>query len=166
MLSKQRDERLIDSFFLSSSAPRTPLVHLCPRQFCLRVHAQPRHGDPEAPASVQSCARRPSRPTPPAAVKTTRTPTEAPTRRPSHRWRVSNSLSHRCTGPTKLTRSGAPARLGGMCGSIVTAPFDVVKTRLQSDLFQQRVAGPAKASSRTGIRALLYNFVDTAVILR
>ncbi|CEQ38681.1 SPOSA6832_00115 [Sporobolomyces salmonicolor] len=56
--------------------------------------------------------------------------------------------------------------LGGMCGSIVTAPFDVVKTRLQSDLFQQRVAGPAKASSRTGIRALLYNFVDTAVILR
>ncbi|GAA5971961.1 hypothetical protein JCM21900_003130 [Sporobolomyces salmonicolor] len=56
--------------------------------------------------------------------------------------------------------------LGGMCGSIVTAPFDVVKTRLQSDLFQQRAAGPAKASSRTGIRALLYNFVDTAVILR
>ncbi|GAA5866423.1 hypothetical protein JCM1840_001313 [Sporobolomyces johnsonii] len=56
--------------------------------------------------------------------------------------------------------------LGGMCGSIVTAPFDVVKTRLQSDLFQQRVASQAKPSSRTGIRALLYNFVDTGVILR
>ncbi|GAA6035961.1 hypothetical protein JCM8097_005187 [Rhodosporidiobolus ruineniae] len=57
--------------------------------------------------------------------------------------------------------------LGGMCGSIVTAPFDVVKTRLQSDLFQARVvADTGKVVTRTGIRGLLWNFVDTGKILR
>ncbi|KPV78209.1 uncharacterized protein RHOBADRAFT_11107 [Rhodotorula graminis WP1] len=49
-----------------------------------------------------------------------------------------------------------------MAGAIVTAPFDVVKTRLQSDLF----ARVADTSTRTGLRALLYNFVDTGKILR
>ncbi|GAA5844020.1 hypothetical protein JCM5353_000550 [Sporobolomyces roseus] len=53
--------------------------------------------------------------------------------------------------------------LGGMCGSVVTAPFDVVKTRLQSDLFQQR---STKQITRQGIKGLLYNFVDTGKILR
>ncbi|GAA5892123.1 hypothetical protein JCM6882_005700 [Rhodosporidiobolus microsporus] len=56
--------------------------------------------------------------------------------------------------------------LGGMCGSIVTAPFDVVKTRLQSDLFQARAVEGAKAGTRTGIKGLLWNFVDTSKILR
>lgn len=49
-----------------------------------------------------------------------------------------------------------------MAGAIVTAPFDVVKTRLQSDLF----ARVADTSNRTGLRALLWNFVDTGKILR
>lgn len=61
-------------------------------------------------------------------------------------------------------------RLGGMCGSIVTAPFDVVKTRLQSDLFQPRSSSTSavvgSTSGRSGIRALLWNFVDTGLILR
>ncbi len=35
--------------------------------------------------------------------------------------------------------------LGGMCGAIVTSPFDVVKTRLQSDLF--RVSATASVGS-------------------
>ncbi|BGP12469.1 hypothetical protein JCM10213_006964 [Rhodosporidiobolus nylandii] len=56
--------------------------------------------------------------------------------------------------------------LGGMCGSIVTAPFDVVKTRLQSDLFQARAASGAKAVTREGVKGLLWNFVDTGKILR
>ncbi|GAA6061904.1 hypothetical protein JCM10212_000529, partial [Sporobolomyces blumeae] len=62
--------------------------------------------------------------------------------------------------------------LGGMCGSIVTAPFDVVKTRLQSDLFRKHQPLPkassttATTTTRSGLRALLYNFVDTGVILR
>ncbi|GAA6020207.1 hypothetical protein JCM10207_004370 [Rhodosporidiobolus poonsookiae] len=56
--------------------------------------------------------------------------------------------------------------LGGMCGAIVTAPFDVVKTRLQSDLFQTRVVDGGKAVTRSGIKGLLWNFVDTGKILR
>ncbi|GAA5972659.1 hypothetical protein JCM11641_002962 [Rhodosporidiobolus odoratus] len=56
--------------------------------------------------------------------------------------------------------------LGGMCGSIVTAPFDVVKTRLQSDLFQAKVVESAKGPTRTGVKGLLWNFVDTGKILR
>ncbi|GAA5951037.1 hypothetical protein JCM3765_004659 [Sporobolomyces pararoseus] len=56
--------------------------------------------------------------------------------------------------------------LGGMCGSVVTAPFDVVKTRLQSDMFQQRATTTKSAVTRSGIRALLYNFVDTGTILK
>ncbi|GAA5837431.1 hypothetical protein JCM9279_005686 [Rhodotorula babjevae] len=70
---------------------------------------------------------------------------------------------------SKVNRSKPPPAvhlvaggLGGMAGAIVTAPFDVVKTRLQSDLF----ARVADTSSRTGLRALLWNFVDTGKILR
>jgi len=61
-------------------------------------------------------------------------------------------------------------RLGGMCGAIVTSPFDVVKTRLQSDLFQEKQAkfgvvggGVVIVPRRTG---LLWNFVETGHILR
>lgn len=61
-----------------------------------------------------------------------------------------------------------------MCGSIVTAPFDVVKTRLQSDLFKPRSPVPLLSGvtpvlaqpSTGGLRALLWNFVDTGLILR
>ncbi|KAK9894026.1 mitochondrial carrier [Cystobasidium minutum MCA 4210] len=59
--------------------------------------------------------------------------------------------------------------LGGMSGAIVTAPFDVVKTRLQSDLF----SGSSKATTlppKTGVlnttRRLLYHFVETGILLR
>ncbi|GAA5856226.1 hypothetical protein JCM8547_000829 [Rhodosporidiobolus lusitaniae] len=78
--------------------------------------------------------------------------------------------------PTRKTKRNKPppalhlvaGGLGGMCGSIVTAPFDVVKTRLQSDLFQAKAhAGDAgKAVTRSGIKGLLWNFVDTGKILR
>lgn len=67
--------------------------------------------------------------------------------------------------------------LGGMCGAIVTSPFDVVKTRLQSSIFQQTASSvglvghhPSGASMiigtapRTG--GLLWNFVETGRILR
>lgn len=58
-----------------------------------------------------------------------------------------------------------------MCGSIVTAPFDVVKTRLQSDLFSKPstlkgVGGIKGGGSAGGIRGLLWNFIDTGIILR
>ncbi|KAJ3821947.1 mitochondrial carrier protein RIM2 [Lentinula raphanica] len=76
--------------------------------------------------------------------------------------------------PAKSWQHFVAGGLGGMCGAIVTSPFDVVKTRLQSDLFRKKhaisvvggsngsvVVGGPRASSN-----LLYNFVETGHILR
>ncbi|KAI5453631.1 Pyrimidine nucleotide transporter, mitochondrial [Naganishia albida] len=86
--------------------------------------------------------------------------------------------------------------VGGMTGAIVTSPFDVVKTRLQSDLFKEashpqikslhssyfktaqshtsyEVAASlahaqqyARAARPTGASGLLWNFVETAQMIR
>lgn len=60
-----------------------------------------------------------------------------------------------------------------MCGAIVTSPFDVVKTRLQSDLFRHKHAAVGfMGSSGTMVMGaprttgLLYNFVETGYIIR
>lgn len=53
-----------------------------------------------------------------------------------------------------------------MCGAIVTAPLDVVKTRLQSNLFQKQAAADGAVLHRHGVRGLLWNFVDTGKIIR
>ncbi|KAH9461009.1 hypothetical protein MJO28_009848 [Puccinia striiformis f. sp. tritici] len=73
--------------------------------------------------------------------------------------------------------------LGGMCGAIVTAPFDLVKTRLQSSTYHAdssqstRFTSPSSVSSTkpptTTIKAttgtsnrLFYHFIDTGRIIR
>lgn len=64
-----------------------------------------------------------------------------------------------------------------MCGAIVTSPFDVVKTRLQSDMFREKhtnygVVGATEGASSAVVLGsrrpggLLYNFVETGHILR
>lgn len=62
-------------------------------------------------------------------------------------------------------------RLGAMCGAIVTSPFDVVKTRLQSDLFKVKPASVTLAGNGSLViphrpNNLLYHFVETGHILR
>ena len=60
--------------------------------------------------------------------------------------------------------------MGGMCGAIVTSPFDVVKTRLQSDLFREKHATVQLATDGAVIIQrrpnLLWHFVETGHILR
>lgn len=76
--------------------------------------------------------------------------------------------------PAKSWRHFVAGGLGGMCGAIVTAPLDVVKTRLQSSLYQDAHRGDmggklASGGSRTiATRAsnLLWHFVETGHILR
>lgn len=57
-----------------------------------------------------------------------------------------------------------------MCGAIVTAPLDVVKTRLQSSLYQDAHRADVGAGGSRAIAArarnLLWHFVETGHILR
>lgn len=62
---------------------------------------------------------------------------------------------------------------GGMCGAIITSPLDVVKTRLQSDLYRQRSSqkqAVSTAAQKSGIlqsaRRLAYHFVETGYLLK
>ena len=64
-----------------------------------------------------------------------------------------------------------PRSLGGMCGAVVTSPFDVVKTRLQSDLFRQKHAGVGAVVGDSVVLVrrpggILWHFVETAHIIR
>ncbi|KAF9027501.1 mitochondrial carrier protein RIM2 [Hymenopellis radicata] len=76
--------------------------------------------------------------------------------------------------PSQSWRHFVAGGLGGMCGAIVTSPFDVVKTRLQSDLFRAKHAAVAVQSGGAGVLVgtaprpggLLWNFVETGHILR
>ncbi|KAJ6561164.1 mitochondrial carrier protein RIM2 [Mycena vulgaris] len=74
--------------------------------------------------------------------------------------------------PAKSWQHFVAGGLGGMCGAIVTSPFDVVKTRLQSSLFREKhstmtMASVNGAGAYTAPRSnVLYNFVETGHILR
>ncbi|KAI6097675.1 mitochondrial carrier protein RIM2 [Pisolithus croceorrhizus] len=80
---------------------------------------------------------------------------------PKSHWLPANSFLHFFAGG-----------LGGMCGAIVTSPLDVVKTRLQSSLFQEKHV-PVGVFGGNGVAALsqrpvglLWNFVETCHIIR
>ncbi|KAJ7355703.1 mitochondrial carrier [Mycena albidolilacea] len=74
--------------------------------------------------------------------------------------------------PAKSWQHFVAGGLGGMCGAIVTSPFDVVKTRLQSSLFREKhttvsMAGVNGAGAYVAPRSnIFYNFVETGHILR
>ncbi|KAI0685834.1 mitochondrial carrier [Cytidiella melzeri] len=74
--------------------------------------------------------------------------------------------------PAKSLRHFVAGGVGGMCGAIVTSPFDVVKTRLQSDLFREKHATLTVSGAGNGVVVvprrpnLLWHFVETGHILR
>ncbi|KAG1747867.1 mitochondrial carrier protein RIM2 [Suillus paluster] len=73
--------------------------------------------------------------------------------------------------PAKSWQHFVAGGLGGMCGAIVTSPFDVVKTRLQSSLFREKhtsvgIVGGGVATLPQRSSGLLWNFVETGHILR
>lgn len=86
-------------------------------------------------------------------------------------WRVGplhNSLT--MTIPSHSPPFSFVRTLGGMCSAIVTSPFGVVKTRLQSDLLRQKHAGVGAVvgDSVVLIRwagGFLWHFVKTAHII-
>ncbi|PHH85710.1 hypothetical protein CDD83_42 [Cordyceps sp. RAO-2017] len=56
--------------------------------------------------------------------------------------------------------------IGGMTAAAVTAPLDVLKTRLQSDLYQAQLRAKAQTLGRLGpARAAVYHLTDTLQIL-
>ncbi|CAE6525923.1 unnamed protein product [Rhizoctonia solani] len=82
------------------------------------------------------------------------------------------TVANKSTGtglmPAKSWQHFVAGGLGGMCGAIVTAPLDVVKTRLQSSLYQDvHRTQLGKGGVVIGrARNLLWNFVETGHILR
>ncbi|KAH9945755.1 mitochondrial carrier [Amylocystis lapponica] len=72
--------------------------------------------------------------------------------------------------PAKSWQHFVAGGLGGMCGAIVTSPFDVVKTRLQSSLFREKHTTLGLAGNGVVVvprrSNLLWNFVETGHILR
>ncbi|KAH9987130.1 mitochondrial carrier [Russula compacta] len=73
--------------------------------------------------------------------------------------------------PAKSWQHFMAGGLGGMCGAVVTSPFDVVKTRLQSDLFRQKHAGVGTLVGDSVVLVrrpggVLWHFVETAYLIR
>ena len=56
--------------------------------------------------------------------------------------------------------------LGGMSGAILTAPLDVVKTRLQSDFYRDRLNAAKQAGVVTSRTGVWKHLVETALIIR
>lgn len=66
--------------------------------------------------------------------------------------------------PSKTWVPFVAGAIGGMSGAVLTAPLDVVKTRLQSDFYRDRIQAAVKpGTSRFGVWRHLK---ETAVILR
>jgi len=78
--------------------------------------------------------------------------------------------------PAKSWQHFVAGGLGGMAGAIVTSPFDVVKTRLQSSLFREKSTAMGVLGHSSGCGSmvmgaprsggLLWNFVETTHIIR
>lgn len=74
-----------------------------------------------------------------------------------------------CVARTVLTWLGLYDRAGGMTAAVLTAPLDVLKTRLQSDFYQAQLRAARAAAGHHGLsplRSASYHLTETIHILR
>jgi hypothetical protein len=90
---------------------------------------------------------------------------------------ITKTLSSRSSAESQLRKVGGvilPSKtwvpfvagaLGGMSGAVLTAPLDVVKTRLQSDFYLERLQAARAHGTPSGF-GVWRHIVETSVILR
>ena len=72
-----------------------------------------------------------------------------------------------CATVNRHGTDASQCRVGGITAATLTAPLDVLKTRLQSDIYQAQLRAHAKQmASLNPARAAVYHLMDTLHILR
>jgi len=68
--------------------------------------------------------------------------------------------------PSKTWVPFLAGAVGGMSGAVLTAPLDVVKTRLQSDFYRERLEAAKRAGAVTTRFGVWRHIIETGLIIR
>jgi hypothetical protein len=68
--------------------------------------------------------------------------------------------------PAKTWVPFVAGAFGGMAGAVLTAPLDVVKTRLQSDFYRERLQAAKNSTGLMRSLSIWHHLVDTTIIIR